>query len=642
MAKLYKKAVPVQSQQWLLAMAFSLLVALSAVLLYLSFKGFEELDQSWRDFSQQNQEMTSALASVREHLGYGGFIHNFKNLVLRRDLSRYQAIIEQNSLQLSGDLARLQSLMSTPEAQQALDLVSETIKRYQTNYHNAVLLIQSGASSDLIDAQVKVDDTGALAALTQLDRYIADSTQQMRITAELKSNKAMQLLMLGALLLAPAMVMVAALLLSIVRKMINAMTQERLAQSKLADLFHSTPDPILVINTDTSLLACNRMAVEFFGYDESQLLSMRLSDLLAFSQNETDPEACLSRLRSSGEDGRVILAAQTYGQGQRMVSVNMSEAGSAELAYFSLILRDVTQQLEDQQALVTAKTVAELALQRQKEIQDELIKSEKLASLSKLVAGVAHEINTPVGIMLTASTVLRDETTSHAELFQNAKMTQKQLSNYFTIAHESSSLICNNCLRAAELIQSFKQVSVDQSSAERRRFHLANYIHEVMVSIGSYWKNTQIQVLTECPEDLEMDSYPGSFAQVLTNLVLNAVNHAFAPGQAGEIRVEVKHLSSDNDWIEMTVTDNGCGIDTEVCDKVFEPFFTTKRNNSGTGLGLHIVQSAVEMVLGGSISLYSTGAKGSCFQVKLPLDISGSQRTDMSLQQKTSAELPLI
>ncbi|MBU2180448.1 MAG: PAS domain-containing sensor histidine kinase [Gammaproteobacteria bacterium] len=615
------KDVPFNRQHWLLALAFTMLVLLSIVFLFLSFKGFEEVDQTWRQYSDQNEKMTASLSAVRSHWGYGGFIHNFKNLVLRRDITQYQPLIEKNSEQLDLDLAGLRSMFNDPASQQAITQLADTFTQYKLSYQKTLQLIQIGALSDAIDAQVKVSDRDALAALQILESHIAATTKAMRTATETQNAHALQFLLYGALLLMPAIVVVAVLFLSFLRRILTARAWALQAQVNLTSLFHSTPDPMLVILPDGKLERCNQMAVDFFGVDEQQLLAMSLPELLDVKPG--DPSDYLQQLQVTNDEGRTIIAAFTKGhQTQRMVAITMSATELAPGVSITLMLRDVTQQLADRQALIAAKTQAELALLRQKEIQEELVKSEKLASLSKLVAGVAHEINTPVGIMLTASTLLRDETNSYDELFKNKTMTHKQLLTYFTLASESSSLICNNCLRAAELIQSFKQVAVDQSSAERRCFNVAAYLHEVLLSLRSCWKNTNINVTVDCALDIEMDSYPGSFAQVLTNLVLNAIRHGYFPGEAGQVTVQVIRLEEPANWIEMQVKDDGHGIAEVDRDKVFEPFFTTKRNNGGTGLGLHIVQSAVEMVLAGKITFHSEVNVGSCFSVQLPLDIS--------------------
>jgi signal transduction histidine kinase len=615
------KDVPFNRQHWLLALAFTMLVLLSIVFLFLSFKGFEEVDQTWRQYSDQNEKMTASLSAVRSHWGYGGFIHNFKNLVLRRDITQYQPLIEKNSQQLDRDLAVLRPMFKDLASQQAIKQLSETFDLYKYKYQKTLQLIQTGALSDAIDAQVKVNDRDALAALQILESYIAATTREMRTATEAKNAQALQFLLYGALLLMPAIIVVTVLFLSFLRRILVARAWALQAQVNLTNLFHSTPDPMLVMLPDGKLERCNQMAVDFFGVDEQQLLAMSLPELLDVTPG--DPSVYLQQLQVTNDEGRTIIAAFTKGhQTQRMVAITMSATELAPGVSITLMLRDVTQQLEDRQALIAAKTQAELALLRQKEIQEELVKSEKLASLSKLVAGVAHEINTPVGIMLTASTLLRDETNGYDELFKNKTMTQTQLLTYFSLARESSSLICNNCLKAAELIQSFKQVAVDQSSAERRCFNVAAYLHEVLLSLRSCRKNTNINVTVDCPLDIEMDSYPGSFGQVLTNLLLNAIRHAYLPGESGNIVVKVTRLEEPEHWIELQVKDDGHGIAEVDRDKVFEPFFTTKRNDGGTGLGLHIVQSAVEMVLAGKITFHSEVDVGSCFSVQLPLNIS--------------------
>ena len=266
-------------------------------------------------------------------------------------------------------------------------------------------------------------------------------------------------------------------------------------------------------------------------------------------------------------------------------------------------------------ALQAAKQQAEAALQEVKRTQTQLVEAEKMAALGSLVAGVAHEINTPVGTSLTAATLLEDRTREFRALVDANQIKRADLSRYLTLAAETTGLMLTNIHRATELIQSFKQVAVDQTSAERRSFDLADYIDEVLMSLRPNLRKASAQVNVECLPGIEMNSFPGVFAQVLTNLVMNALIHAFDGRTTGTITVTGVPVGES---VQLQVRDNGKGIDPANLARIFDPFFTTRRGSGGTGLGLHIVYNIITQQLGGSIQVSSEREVGTVFSMLLP------------------------
>lgn len=256
------------------------------------------------------------------------------------------------------------------------------------------------------------------------------------------------------------------------------------------------------------------------------------------------------------------------------------------------------------------------ALDNLRRTQESLLQAERLASLGGLVAGVAHEINTPVGIALTSASVLMEATETVHRNVAEGNIRKSDILRYLETATESARLIMNNAYRAAHLIHSFKQIAVDQVSEVRRRFELHDYIGEVVSSLQPKLKKTHIQVAIACPADIVLDSYPGALAQVITNLTLNCVEHAFDADAEGRIGINVR---PDGDWIEMQVLDNGKGIPAEMLDKVFDPFVTTRRGQGGTGLGLNIVFNLIVKQFGGTISVTSTVGQGASFVLRIPV-----------------------
>ena len=279
----------------------------------------------------------------------------------------------------------------------------------------------------------------------------------------------------------------------------------------------------------------------------------------------------------------------------------------------------MTEREHTRQALVAAKQQAELALAQQQQMQNALVQVEKLAALGGLVAGVAHEVNTPIGVMLSAATHLEAQTQKADRAYQGGQLSEEGLTEYFTTARQATQLMALNSQRAADLIQSFKQVAVDQTGGERRVFGVASYIEEVLLSLHPHLKKSPIQIHVDCPPELTMDSLPGAFSQVLTNLLMNALTHAFKPEQSGHIIIAVAEEGSQ---ICLTFSDDGQGIAPELHARVFEPFFTTRRASGGSGLGLHIVHSIVTQSLKGTLAFDSQVGEGTIFTLHLPRSLS--------------------
>ncbi|MGE5475749.1 MAG: sensor histidine kinase [Bacteroidales bacterium] len=268
------------------------------------------------------------------------------------------------------------------------------------------------------------------------------------------------------------------------------------------------------------------------------------------------------------------------------------------------------------QELVRRKAEAEEALARLQEAQETLVQAEKLASLGALVGGVAHEINTPVGIALSCASHLADATVHMRQLFEADDIGVEDFQRYMETATDTSQLILGNCERAAALIRSFKQVAVDRTSSERRRFGLAEYIAETLASLKPSIRQGGHRVEIACPPDLEVDGYPGALSQVLTNFVMNSIVHGYDEGQGGLLSITVDQPSPDQ--VRLVYADDGRGIAEEYRTRIFDPFFTTRRGAGGTGLGLHIVYNLVTGPLEGQLSVDSEPGRGTRFTVLFP------------------------
>lgn len=257
----------------------------------------------------------------------------------------------------------------------------------------------------------------------------------------------------------------------------------------------------------------------------------------------------------------------------------------------------------------------ERALKRLKETREQLVSNEKMASLGGLVAGVAHEINTPVGIGVTAASTLREDTKSTFLLYEAGELKNSSLKNYFAICMQATEIILGNLQRAADLIHSFKQVAVDQSSSEYRVYELKKYIDETFLSLKPKLRSTNLQVEIICNSELTINSVPGAMSQIITNLVMNSIHHAYDEGQKGCLRIVVEENEEN---ILIHYSDDGKGMPPEVVAKVFDPFFTTRRGSGGSGLGMHIVYNLVTQQLKGTVKIRSILGQGSSVHISIP------------------------
>ena len=259
---------------------------------------------------------------------------------------------------------------------------------------------------------------------------------------------------------------------------------------------------------------------------------------------------------------------------------------------------------------------AQLTLERLKSTQASLVRSEKLASLGSLVGGIAHEINTPIGVTVTAATQFAQTVADLRARLTSSTLTRTDLEQFLGSASETARLICSNAERTAELVASFKQIAVDRTSDEHRSFNVKTYLDDVLRSLKPQLKRYGHRVEVDCPKDLDVDSHPGALSQVVTNLLTNALIHAFDRPDGGNIAI---HVAAEGvDWVELRFADDGRGIPVEHRDRVFEPFFTTARSTGGSGLGLNIVHNIVTATLGGEIALHDASPHGALFVIRFP------------------------
>ena len=267
------------------------------------------------------------------------------------------------------------------------------------------------------------------------------------------------------------------------------------------------------------------------------------------------------------------------------------------------------------QELEHSNTYLKDTLQNLQTTRDELVRSEKLAALGALVAGVSHELNTPIGNSLTVGSTLEAQVTKFSAAMGKG-LTRAALDGFVTDLREGVDILMRSLRRAVELVSSFKQVAVDQTSEHRREFLLRETIHEILITLAPTLRKTPHTLTNEIPQDIRMQSYPGPLGQVLTNLINNALIHGLKGSAYGTITL-LAHTTRPG-WVQLSVQDNGAGIAAQHLDRVFDPFFTTRLGQGGSGLGLNIVYNIVTQTLGGTIRVESVSGQGARFILDLP------------------------
>lgn len=251
-------------------------------------------------------------------------------------------------------------------------------------------------------------------------------------------------------------------------------------------------------------------------------------------------------------------------------------------------------------------------------VMKQLVQAEKLAALGHLVAGVAHELNTPLGNARLMANTLGEEIKGFAALAEGGEIRRADLSSFLSRSIEASRLLESNAVRAADLISQFKQVAVDQTSMRIREFNLKQVIEEILASLNPQIKHTTHRIELDIPGNITLYSYPGPLQQVLTNFVSNSLLHGFSGREGGAIRISAGNINQDRIFLEYS--DNGTGVHESELNRIFEPFYTTKLGKGGSGLGLYIVFNTITGLLKGSIKI-TEHERGLTFSMQLPLKV---------------------
>ena len=389
-------------------------------------------------------------------------------------------------------------------------------------------------------------------------------------------------------------------------------------QPALQLIYDTAPIGLACLSLDCRYLQINQRLTEICGLSVEDHLGRLVRDCVPALADAVE-----DIVRSIMETGEPVTGIEVAGQRADQVEERSwitywhpLRAPSGEIVAVNVAAEEITERKRAEQEVRNAKDAAETALRHLRETQESLIEAEKLAALGRLVAGVAHEVNSPIGVGLTVASTLQRKVELFAEEVARGGLRRSRLNEFMELVRDASSQLVSNLDRVAERVQSFKQVAPDQGQSRRRSFDAGELTEEVLSHLARELGERDITLNLRCEGDLAMDSYPGPFGQALTNLALNAMIHAYPEGRSGSIDIEVH--PADRDHIEIVVADNGCGMAPDVKRQAFDPFFTTRRHEGATGLGLHTVHSIVVDRLGGRIRINSEPDVGTTVQLMLP------------------------
>jgi PAS domain S-box-containing protein len=396
-------------------------------------------------------------------------------------------------------------------------------------------------------------------------------------------------------------------------------------QPALQLIYDTAPIGLAFLSPDCRYLQINHRLTEICGISIENHLGRTVRDCVPALADAVE-----GIVRSIMDTGEPVIGIEVAGQRADQTEERFwitywhpLRSPSGEIIGVNVAAEEITERKRAEAALQAserelrrARDAAEAALRNLQQTQNFLIEAEKLAALGRLVAGVAHEINTPVGTCLTVASALELKTAAFAVDVAQGDLKRSRWNEFLGSSREASSQLVANLNHAAELVQSFKQVATDRNYANQRIFDLGELTDQIAMSLRPGLGGQNLALNVQCQSNLTMDSYPGPYGQMLTNLFLNSVAHAFPDGSGGIVDIRVR--ASGNDNVEVVFSDDGCGMNLDVKRQAFDPFFTTRRDQGGTGLGLHIVHNIVTNCLGGRLKLDSEPGEGTKIRIILP------------------------
>lgn len=390
----------------------------------------------------------------------------------------------------------------------------------------------------------------------------------------------------------------------------------------LQQILDNSPDGIFTISPELEIQYVNPAFCRILGYQADELLGSLITEHLG---DLSIQKVCDLELQKHGycydqetifkrKDGSMVHISKN-------VHAIFDEEGNFSKILVSIrdlsLLHELNKDLENSKKLLQAKNEElESIIEDLRNTQQQLVESEKLASLGGLVAGIAHEINTPLGIGITSSSLMHEQLQDLRQKFTTDTLKKSELETFFDQAEASCHILNTNLARASELVRSFKQIAVDQTADDFREINLCAYLDEMLLSLEPSFKRSQVSLEVECDPQIEVLTHPGALYQIVSNLILNSMTHAYDNKEEGVIKIKVSH---QDDEISLDYSDDGKGISVDNLKNIYTPFFTTRRGEGGSGLGLSIVYNLVTGTLKGSIQADSQLGQGTGFHMTFPI-----------------------
>jgi PAS domain S-box-containing protein len=392
-------------------------------------------------------------------------------------------------------------------------------------------------------------------------------------------------------------------------------------QPALQLIYDTAPIGLACLSPDCRYLQINQRLTEICGISVEDHLGRSVRDCVPALADSVE-QIVRSIMETGAPVTGIEVAGQRADQGEERAWITYwhpLRAPSGEIVAVNVAAEEITERKRNEQRMRRARETAEAALEHLRETQASLIEAEKLAALGRLVAGVAHEINTPVGISLTVASSLHRRYETFATEIGSDEIRLSVLNEFLEAVRNASVQLVANLNRASDLVQSFKQVAADRNRLERRHFEVGELTEQALVGLRPELRKRKLVLNLTCDPNLTMDSLPGPYGLVLSNLVLNSIMHAFPDGRQGTISLTMR--PSGNDEVEIVLSDDGCGMAPQIRRQAFDPFFTTRRHEGATGLGLHIVHNMVVDRLEGRLTLTSEPGVGTTVRLVLPRSI---------------------
>lgn len=377
------------------------------------------------------------------------------------------------------------------------------------------------------------------------------------------------------------------------------------------------------LDDTAAIIYVNDAACKTLGYTREELLTMTIHQV----DPDFPPEAWLPHIKELREAGSITFESRHRRKDGHIFPVEIT-GNYIEYngRFYSFAFdHDITErkrvEAELEKHRIHLEQLVEERTAELKQAMEQLVQSEKLAALGHLVAGVAHELNTPLGNTRMVASALGEEIRNFEKVYESGNLKKAELDTFLNRSREAAALLESNSSRAAELIGQFKQVAIDQTSMRKRKFDLLQTMEELLATLQPQFRHTGHRVELSIPGGIVMDSYPGPLGQVITNLVANSLIHGFSNTENGVIKI--KATATEQNSINIIYSDNGCGIPEDSRKRVFEPFYTTRLGQGGSGLGLYIIYNLVTGLLGGSISIDPGYIGGVSFVIDLPAEAAG-------------------